>query len=660
MFAENIIREANELKKEGKLDESEKLLNDLIDENEDKNNYKAYYLLAGINRDRGKYSICKKFYEKALEINSTYTPGLNDYAGLLNKMGMPDEAMKLFTKALNIDPNLKFLSNVLLALNYSNLYDESAKFECALLYENILKKLKNLKSNYDYNNVLKNKDRIKVGYVSPDFRTHSVAYFISSILENHNKSIFEVYCYSDVPDPDKTTEYFKNLVEHFVDIQNEKDDEVESIILKDGIDILIDLTGHTVGGKRLSIFAKRVAPIQITYIGYPNTTGLTNMDYRITDWYADNEESQKYYTEKLIKMDKSFLCFNYAKNLPNINLKGLDENGEEISFVNFNNYTKFTDQMIMLWGRILKAVPNSKLVLKNEIFIDMELCEVFKERFENLGVDKKRVVFLSHMYEAISHLNKYNEMDIALDTYPYNGTTTTFEAMIMGVPVITLAGNEHLSRVGKSILSNVGLEELIAYNEEDYVNKAVSLALDKNKLYDIKSNLRQKMIESILIQKKMFTSDYEKVLKGLWSICAYKQAHDENKEDDEITSLNIIDDINRNDQLCDTIIEALQYLYNLSDKSSHRYNINAVLNNLKEAIYSIETSLKFLSYRNKELREIFLKIEKGIKIVMELYKINNYEKLNQVLEEVIYKGICIVKDIIKYEEECLKYVKEAL
>lgn len=660
MSVENIICEANELKKEGKLDEAEKLLNDLIDENENKNNYKAYYLLAGINRERGKYSVCKKFYEKALEINPEYTPGLNDYAGLLNRIGRPDEGMKLFTKALDIETNLNFLSNVLLALNYSNLYNAAAKFECTLLYESFLKKLKDLKSNYDYNNVLKNKDKIKVGYVSTDFKRHSVAYFISSILENYNKSIFEVYCYSDVSDPDKTTEYFKDLVDHFVDIHNKTDDEVESIILKDEIDILIDLTGHTAGGKRLPIFAKRGAAIQITYLGYPNTTGLTNMDYRITDLYADNEESQKYYTEKLIKMDKSFLCFNYPKNLPDIKLKGLGENGEEISFVNFNNYTKFTDQMIRLWGRILKAVPNSKLVLKNEIFGDMELCEAFKERFENLGVDKKRVVFLSHMYETVRHLDKYNEMDIALDTYPYNGTTTTVEAMIMGVPVITLAGDEHLSRVGKSILSNVGLEELIAYNEEDYVNKVISLALDKKKLYEIKCNLRQKMIESMLIQRKIFTSDYEKVLKGLWSICSYKQAHNKNKEDDEIIISSILEGINRNDEICDTIIEALQYLYNLSDQSRHRDNINVVLNNLKEAIYSIETSLKFLSYKNKELREIFLKIQKGIKIVIELYKINNYEKLNEVLEEVIYKGICIIKDIIKYEEECLKYVKEAL
>lgn len=658
MSEENIIYEANKLKKEGKLDESEKLLNDLIKENE--NNYKAYFLLADINRMRGKYWICKKFYEKALEINPTYTSSLNDYAALLNKIGRPDEAMKVFTKALDVEPNFNFLSNVLLAVNYSNLYDAHAKFECTLLYESFLEKLKDLKSNYDYNNVVNNKNKIKVAYVSTDFKTHSVSYFISSILENYNKSIFEIYCYSDVSDPDKTTEYFKTLVDHFVDIHNETDDELEHRILQDEIDILIDLTGHTSGGKRLPVFAKRAAPIQVTYIGYPNTTGLTNMDYRITDWYADNEESQDYYTEKLIKMDKSFLCFNYPKNLPDINLKRVDENEEGITFVNFNNYIKFTDQMIGLWGKILKAVPNSKLVLKNEIFGDMELCEFVKKRFEDLGVDKKRVVFLSHMYDAVSHLNKYNEMDIALDTYPYNGTTTTFEAMIMGTPVITLAGNEHLSRVGKSILSNVGLQELIAYNEEEYVNKAVSLAFDNKRLYDIKYNLRQRMIESILIQRKVFTSDYEKVLKGLWSICAYRQSHNENKEDDKIIVFKIINVINRNDELCDTVIEALQYVYNSIDKDIYIYDSCIVLNNLNEAISSIKSSLQFLVYRNEELKEILVKIDKGIKIALGLYEINNYDRLNEVLEGIIYKGICITKDIIKYEKECVKYVKESL
>lgn len=358
--------------------------------------------------------------------------------------------------------------------------------------------------------------RLRIGYVSPDFRMNAVCFFIQPVLKCHDRSVFDIYCYANVKKPDGVTASLqKELGVHWRDISSFDDEQAFSLIRQDKIDILIDLTGHG-GDNRLPLFALCPAPIQMTWIGYPDTTGLKSVDYRITDALADPVGlTEHLHTEQLLRMPGCFLCYNPGLEFPPVRQSPFVAN-RYITFGSMSNFSKITPQLIQLWAEILKRVPNSRMVLR---YRGQEHESVFMglgRQLEQQGISSDRLTLLGHASSVIEQLEGYAAMDIALDTFPYNGTTTTCEALWMGVPVITLAGRSHVSRVGVSLLTVVGLSQCIADTPEAYIEKAVVFAENPQLLFDLRDKLRQVVVTSPLCDHQQFTKEVEKLYRMAW------------------------------------------------------------------------------------------------------------------------------------------------
>jgi Predicted O-linked N-acetylglucosamine transferase, SPINDLY family len=504
-------------------------------------NFKGVNFYLAYSSDKlGYIKNAEYYYKKYLLKDPRSVVTINNLAGILCRLCKQEEARELFKEILD-DISIgqsDFYSNFLLYLNYNINLSSKEIFQEHLEFSDFLNERKITEGFY--NELTPNK-KIKVGYISNDFKLHSVAYFILAQIALHNKESFEVFCYSDVRNPDFITEQIKVYAENYVAISEMNNEEVSSLIKNHEIDILFDLGGH-LGVNRLPIFAMKSAPIQITAIGYPNTTGLKNMDYRLTDEYCDPYgESDEIHTEKLIRMKNSFLCYTNSAEAPEINKK----NNDNILFGSYNNSCKLNAITIRVWSEILKRVPESILVIKSNIFFDDVVIQEFKDKFNVYGINEDRIKFITMHITIKEHLDSYNEIDIALDTFPYNGTTTTCEALFMGVPVITLSGDRHASRVGNSILSNLNLKELIAHNEEEYIEKAVNLAMNKEHIKFLNKNLREFMINSPIMDSGAYVEEFETILRKLWiKWCDaqqnYNRIESNNKEDFAKISLCMI------------------------------------------------------------------------------------------------------------------------
>lgn len=364
---------------------------------------------------------------------------------------------------------------------------------------------------------------LRVGYLSPDFRTHSVAYFIEPILAAHDQSGFEVFCYANVAFGDAVTTRLQGYPIVWRDIHRLSDRQACDLIREDAIDILVDLAGHT-GGNRMKVFARKPAPVQVTYLGYPNTTGLEEVDYRITDAWADPVGlTDAYYSERLARLPHGFLCYRPGETSPPVlDVPALTQG--HVTFGSFNTLAKVTDSMISLWCRILNAVPGSRFVFKSKAFAEQTVRARIEHAFSEQGVDMSRLDLMAWVPSTEGHLGVYSGIDIALDTFPYHGTTTTFEALWMGVPVVTLAGEVHAARVGVSILSRMGLSELIAHAADDYVHIAVDLAGDLLRLQGLRQSMRQRMEENGLTDAKIITREIELAFQDMWRSYCEKQS----------------------------------------------------------------------------------------------------------------------------------------
>jgi predicted O-linked N-acetylglucosamine transferase (SPINDLY family)/GT2 family glycosyltransferase len=420
-------------------------------------------------------------------------------------------AMKTFRHALKLDPaNFKAHSNLLLCMNYAEgstqqaIYRESRKWE-----------KQHCPTNASISPIRLPRSRIRIAYISPDFRRHSVGYFFLPLLENHDRSKFEVYCLSDAKNIDDMTKQMITLADGWRDISLLSDDEVESVIREVAPDILIDLAGHTGQIIRLGLFSKRLAPVQVTWLGYPNTTGLTSMDYRITDFITDpHGVSDKLHSEKLVRIADCFICYKPPENAPDISPLPALTHGY-ITFGSFNILPKIQDSVINAWSQILKNVPDSKLFFKSHYLRDDATVARMLQRFNEFGITSDRLIIKPSDPDTVSHLAQYENIDVALDTFPYNGTTTTCEALWMGVPVVTLSGDRHSGRVGESLLSAVGLCQNTAYSFDEYVEKAVSIASNLDKLSVLRMGLRTTMRDSSLCCAESYAKKFEDALKNI-------------------------------------------------------------------------------------------------------------------------------------------------
>jgi len=357
--------------------------------------------------------------------------------------------------------------------------------------------------------------QLRVGFLSPDLYGHSVSRFLEPIMTHCDRSKMVIALYACYPKRDEISGRLEQMCGLWCDVFKLGDQMAAGEIRRHGLDILIDLAGHT-PLNRSTLLCHRPAPITMTYLGYPHSTGYTRTDYRIVDSITDPPgESDANSTEKLLRLDPCFLCFIPPFEPPATAEPMVDES-TPITFGTFNNAAKFSPFIIEVWSRILKEIPDAKLVLKSYQFSDESARQHVLGGFAKHGVDPSRIELLELIALTNEHLKTYNKIHIALDAFPYHGTTTTCEAMIMGVPVITLEGDSHRSRVGVSLLTAVGVPELIAKSADEYVQKAVSLARDRVRLAEYRRTLRQRMESSVLMDGPGFFARFEKLLRDVW------------------------------------------------------------------------------------------------------------------------------------------------
>lgn len=361
--------------------------------------------------------------------------------------------------------------------------------------------------------------RLRVGYVSADFRAHSVAFFLAPLLESGGGSV-DTVCYSDVLAPDRFTEALRRGVAEWRTIVGLNDAAVARLIGEDRIDILVDLAGHT-ARNRLGVFVRRPAPVQVTWLGYPGTTGLPTVDYRLTDAIADPPgEADGLHSETLVRMGGGFLCYRSPVPLPAPGALPAGGDGP-ITFGSFNNLAKASPLAVALWAGVLHRVPGSRLLLKARALNDEAVRANVCTRFAAHGIRADRLLLHRYAPHLTAHLEVYRQVDIALDSTPYNGTTTTCEALAMGVPVVTLAGRRHAARVGASLLSRVGLADLVASDAEGFVAVAAGLAADRERLAVLRAGLRARLAASPLGDAPRFARTLEAAFRAMWrAYCA--------------------------------------------------------------------------------------------------------------------------------------------
>jgi len=469
----------------------------------------------------GRVSSAEEEHRICVSLKPDYPMAWNNLGNELRDQGRLDEAREAYRKALQLKPDyMRAHSNLLLALLY-DMPDAQAVYEAHLAWDkahasSLMPAVQAGRHDFDAER------KLRIAYVSPDFREHSVAYFIEPILAAHDRGCFEVYCLSDVVRPDVVTERLKGYAGTWLDISACSDEAVANRIREERIDILVDLTGHT-SRHRLMVFARKPAPIQVTYLGYPATSGMRAMDYRLSDAWADPEGQGRYHSEKLLRLPAGFLCYAPSAAAPRVAPSPYTKNGY-ISFGCFNHLSKVTPEVIEVWSHILQRLPDSHLVLKHVSLQDAGVRERYLRMFEGHGVGRERIDMLTWSASVAEHLGCYSRVDIALDTFPYNGTTTSCEALWMGVPVVCLEGKAHAGRVGLSLLESAGRREWVAGNRQEYASLALQLAADPEHLAELRQGLRQQLTSSSLCDRRATTHALEAAYRSMWQACCERNA----------------------------------------------------------------------------------------------------------------------------------------
>lgn len=448
----------------------------------------------------------------------------NNLGSVLNLLGRPVEARKCFRQALALDPALH-AARANLIYTVIMLADESPESICAehvawagLHAEPLKAHIQPLLNDPDPDR------RLRVGYVSADFRIHALTIFMDAVFDYFDKSRFEVYCYynNSYRTSDEMTESIRSRVTEFREITDLDDATAAAQIRSDRIDILVDLSGH-LRNNRLLVFARKPAPVQMTYLAYPGTTGMSAVDYRITDDLSDPPGAHDHhYREELIRIPDCLWCFRPPKNIPEVAPLPLLRNGH-VTFGCTNAIIKVTDAMLEVWAKILISVPNSRLIFAT-------VPPLGRDRVINTlarhGIRQERFTMIDRVPRE-EFWALYSQIDIMLDTFPCNGGTTTCEALWLGTPVITLVGNAFQSRAGFSLLSAIGMPEFVASTQAEYIEKATALAGDRDKLVTIRNGLRTRMLNSPLLDGKRFTSNLEAIFREVWTRwCARSNAID--------------------------------------------------------------------------------------------------------------------------------------
>ncbi len=472
----------------------------------------------------------KERYLAAIRLDPKLAVAHNNLGNIFQEQGRIDEAIESYRRALELDPGSAMAySNLLRCLNFHPGFDNEHLFQAHKNFDTLFGKFRY--PEVAANSNIRNQGKLlNIGYVSPDLGNHSVAYFVTAVFPNHDRTRFKVFCYSDREKEDETTERIKKGVDVWRKTACMNDDSLYNLIRKDAIDILVDLTGHT-ARNRLPVFARKPAPVQVTWLGYPNTTGLSAIDYRIVDEITDpSGVADRYHSETLVRLPNGFLCFDPPVNAPAVTALPQLRNGF-VTFGCFNALAKVTDEAIALWSKIIFRVPGSRILFKNKCLFDESTRNSLLGRFEAHGISNERVMMTPYTVSTEEHLACYDHLDISLDTFPYNGTTTTCESLWMGVPVLGLLGNRHASRVTASILTRLGLDSLVGKDENKFVEIAVHLAGQPVLLEILRNGLRQRMHKSSLCNHFNFLIEMESSFREMCNkISSESQAAEKESE----------------------------------------------------------------------------------------------------------------------------------
>ena len=405
------------------------------------------------------------------------------------------------------------------------------------IVDDIRRSTEKLQTNTKFENMLKPFRKIRIGYLSADFRKHPVGYFLLPVMMSTVNSHCSNLCFNltkPKDEDDTVLRHFKSLADIWEEVYERPDSYIEQLFLTNKVDIAFDVMGQT-ANNRLQLYARRLAPLQISWIGAPVTSGIAAMDYVITDRDVDPPGSEKYYTEKLLYMPECFLCTTLS-GIPKVETPAFMRNGY-ITFACFHNLIKITNKTLSLWRRIMERCENSRLKIMGFLPAGDEKRELFDERIRKAGLPMERVNILPMLYQN-DYFAAYNDADIMLDTYPFSGATTTFDALRMGRPIITLAGERHVSRVSYSLLKHAGLGDLAAFSKDEYVEKAVKLANDHARMLKINAGLPQRVENSPLTNQPSFRGNFEKIIRDAWvGYCFKNRVGDYDYGDDSPTEL---------------------------------------------------------------------------------------------------------------------------
>jgi len=480
----------------------------------------AYNNLGNFLKDLSQFDEAAASYRRALKLNPTSFKVHGNLGNLLLSIGKLDEAMASYRSALEIKPDLSEAhSNLLFVLNYSSGYTPEYCLEQARQYGRIV--TEKAVRRFSAWQCAAHPERLRVGLVSGDLRVHPVGHFLEGLLSHIDPARIELIAYPTQPKEDELTARIRPLFSGWKPLYGKCDEDAARLIHADGVHVLIDISGHT-ALNRLPVFAWKPSPVQVTWLGLPCTTGMREMDYVLGDIQAIPPEHEHHFSETVWRLPDSYVCFS-APAFP-VEVASLPAlSSGNVTFGSFNNLTKMNDAVVELWARILLSVPNSRLYLKTSQLDDEDIHEQTRRRFAAWGIAPERLLLAGKLGSIADHLSEYNKIDVALDTFPYPGVTTSVEALWMGVPVLSLLGDRFLSLTAKSIAHHAGLPDWVAVDKDEYVSKAVAFTSDLGRLAALRAGLRAQVLASPLFDAPRFAHNLEEALWGMWQASSNSQ-----------------------------------------------------------------------------------------------------------------------------------------
>tara|TARA_Y100000590_G_scaffold466174_1_gene640720 strand:- start:8761 stop:10611 length:1851 start_codon:yes stop_codon:yes gene_type:complete len=473
----------------------------------------AHYNLGNALHKINKHQAAITSYEKVIQINPNYTAAHYNLGNVMSVLGEFKKAVSCYEKAINSKKNHSLAyNNMMFTLLYLEEADPEICLKRAKEFRSSLKPIKDdLLIKYQFNTKPK---KLRIGFVSGDLREHPVGFFLLDTLSHLKNENLELIAYSNSQIEDDINKKLRSHFNNWRVIKSKSDMDVINTVRKDGIHILIDLSGHS-DQNRLPIFINRPAPVQASWISYPGTTGIPEIDYMIGDSFVTPESEAKHFAERIFRLPNMWVCFTLPDSDIEISEPPVIKNGY-VTFGSFNHLSKINKKVISLWSKILKSIPKSKIFLKTKQLNDSYLKKKIIDEFKKNGVNLNSII-LEGSSPRNELLKSYNKIDIALDPFPYSGGVTSLEAIWMGVPVLTKKGFRFVSHTTESINHNSGMSDWVANDENEYVKKAIQFSKDLELLTNINKNLRQKALKSPLFNSAVFAKQLNKALWEMWN-----------------------------------------------------------------------------------------------------------------------------------------------